>query len=104
MSITHYLDWVLGNQNNKAAPFIVTSVDLESRALLARNPWGADFKSRVAFMDMAGAQQSCTADRTEFIGRHGSLAEPAALLGPQPLANRTGEAWTPAARCKRRSA
>ena len=52
-----------------------------SRALLARNPWSADFKSRVAFMDMAAAQQSCTADRTEFIGRHGSLAEPAALLG-----------------------
>jgi cyclic beta-1,2-glucan synthetase len=95
LSITHYLDWVLGNQNNKAAPFIVTSVDLTSRALLARNPWGADFKSRVAFMDMAGAQQSCTADRTEFIGRHGSLAEPAALLGPQPLTNRTGGGLDP---------
>ena len=95
LSITHYLDWVLGNQNNKAAPFIVTSVDLKSRALLARNPWSADFKSRVAFMDMAGAQQSCTADRTEFIGRHGSLAEPAALLGPQPLTNRTGGGLDP---------
>ena len=95
LSITHYLDWVLGNQNNKAAPFIVTAVDLKSRALLARNPWSADFKSRVAFMDMAGAQQSCTADRTEFIGRHGSLAEPAALLGPQPLTNRTGGGLDP---------
>jgi cyclic beta-1,2-glucan synthetase len=95
LSITHYLDWVLGNQNNKAAPFIVTSIDLPSRVLLARNPWTADFKSRVAFMDMAAAQQSCTADRTEFIGRHGSLAEPAALLGPQPLANRVGGGLDP---------
>jgi cyclic beta-1,2-glucan synthetase len=95
LSITHYLDWVLGNQNNRAAPFIVTSIDLPSRVLLARNPWGADFKSRVAFMDMAGAQQSCTADRSEFLGRHGSLAEPAALLGPQPLANRVGGGLDP---------
>jgi cyclic beta-1,2-glucan synthetase len=95
LSITHYLDWVLGNQNNRAAPFIVTSIDLESRVLLARNPWGADFKARVAFMDMAGAQQSCTADRGEFIGRHGSLAEPAALLGPEPLANRVGGGLDP---------
>ena len=95
LSITHYLDWVLGNQNNRAAPFIVTSVDPESRVLLARNPWTADFKSRVAFMDMAGAQQSCTADRSEFIGRHGSLAEPAALLGPQPLTNRVGGGLDP---------
>jgi cyclic beta-1,2-glucan synthetase len=95
LSITHYLDWVLGNQNNRAAPFIVTSLDLKSRVLLARNPWTADFKSRIAFMDMAGAQQSCTADRTEFIGRHGSLAEPAALLGPQPLSNRVGGGLDP---------
>jgi cyclic beta-1,2-glucan synthetase len=95
LSITHYLDWVLGNQNNRAAPFIVTSVDPESHVLLARNPWTADFKGRVAFMDMAGAQQSCTADRTEFLGRHGSLAEPAALLGPQGLANRVGGGLDP---------
>jgi cyclic beta-1,2-glucan synthetase len=95
LSITHYLDWVLGNQNNRAAPFIVTSVDSASRVLLARNPWSADFKSRVAFMDMGSAQQSCTADRTEFLGRHGSLAEPAALLGPQTLANRVGGGLDP---------
>jgi cyclic beta-1,2-glucan synthetase len=95
LSITHYLDWVLGNQNNRAAPFIVTALDPKTRALLARNPWTADFQSRVAFMDMAGRQQSFTADRTEFIGRHGSLAEPAALLGPQGLANRVGGGLDP---------
>jgi cyclic beta-1,2-glucan synthetase len=95
LSVTHYLDWVLGNQNNRASPFIVTSIDAKSGALLARNPWGADFHSRVAFMDMAGKQQSCTADRTEFLGRHGSLAEPAALLGPQTLSNRVGGGLDP---------
>jgi cyclic beta-1,2-glucan synthetase len=95
LSVTHYLDWVLGNQNNRASPFIITSIDPKTRALLARNPWGGDFHSRIAFMDMAGKQQSCTADRSEFIGRHGSLAEPAALLGPQTLANRVGGGLDP---------
>jgi cyclic beta-1,2-glucan synthetase len=95
LSITHYLDWVLGNQNNRAAPFIITALDPKTGALLARNPWTADFQSRVAFMDMAGRQQSFTADRTEFIGRHGSLAEPAALLGPQGLTNRVGGGLDP---------
>jgi cyclic beta-1,2-glucan synthetase len=94
LSITHYLDWVLGNQNNRAGPFIITAEDPETGALLARNPWTADFQSRVAFMDMAG-RQSFTADRTEFIGRHGSLAEPAALLGPQALANKAGGGLDP---------
>ena len=95
LSVTHYLDWVLGNQNNRAAPFIITAIDPKTQALLARNPWTSDFKSRVAFLDMAGRQQSCTADRTEFIGRHGSLAEPAALLGPQNLSNRVGGGLDP---------
>ena len=95
LSVTHYLDWMLGNQNNRASPFIVTSLDPKTGAMLARNPWGSDFHSRVAFMDMAGRQQSCTADRTEFIGRHGSLAEPAALLAPQSLANRVGGGLDP---------
>src|SRR6202042_448244 len=48
-----------------------------------------------AFMDMAAPQQNCTADRTEFIGRPGSLAQPAARLGPQPLANRVGGGLDP---------
>lgn len=95
LSITHYLDWVLGNQNNRAAPFIVTAIEPMTGTLLARNPWTADFKSRVAFMDMAGRQQSYTGNRTEFIGRHGSLSEPAALMVPQPLANRVGGGLDP---------
>jgi cyclic beta-1,2-glucan synthetase len=95
LSITHYLDWVLGNQNAKAAPFIVSEIDAHSGVLLARNPWSNDFKGRVACMDMAGKQQSFTADRTEFIGRHGTLGEPAALLGPQPLSNRVGGGLDP---------
>jgi cyclic beta-1,2-glucan synthetase len=95
LSVTHYLDWVLGNQRSKTAAFIVTEIEPKTRALLARNPWGTDFQARIAFMDMSGRQQACTADRAEFIGRHGSLAEPQALLGAHRLSNRVGGGLDP---------
>ena len=95
LSITHYLDWVLGNQRGRTAPYVVTGIEPKTGALLARSPWSNGFQSRVAFMDMAGRQQACTADRAEFIGRHGSLAEPAALLGTQRLSNSVGAGFDP---------
>ena len=95
LSVTHYLDWVLGNQRSRTAPFIVTEIEPKTAALLARNPWGTELSSRIAFMDMAGRQRSCTADRTEFLGRHGSLAEPSALLESHGLSNRAGGGMDP---------
>jgi len=95
LSITHYLDWVLGNQRSRTASFIVTEIDPKTRALLARNPWRTEFQTRTAFMDLFGRQQTCTGDRTEFMGRHGSLAEPAALLDAQRLSNRVGGGLDP---------
>jgi cyclic beta-1,2-glucan synthetase len=95
LSVTHYLDWVLGNQRSRTAAFIVTEVEPKTRALLARNPWSTDFHARIAFMDMGGRQQACTADRAEFIGRHGSLGEPKALLDTLPLSNRVGGGLDP---------
>ena len=90
LSITHYVDWVLGNQRSRTAPFIVTDIEPGTSALLARNPWRLEFQNRVAFIDLGGRQQTCTADRGEFLGRHGSLGEPAALLGEGPLSGRVG--------------
>ncbi len=86
---------MLGNQRSKTAPFIVTEIEPKTAALLARNPWGTDLSSRIAFMDMAGRQRAFTADRAEFLGRHGSLAEPAALLQANPLSNRAGGGMDP---------
>lgn len=95
LSITHYVDWVLGNQRARTAPFIVTQIDAGTGALLARSPWNADFAGRVAFLDMGGRQQAATGDRQEMLGRYGSLAEPAALLAGAPLSNRTGGGLDP---------
>lgn len=95
LSVTHYLEWVLGNQRSRTAPYIVTEIEPTTGAMLARNPWGTDFQSRIAFMDMAGRQRTCTADRAEFLGRHGSLVEPAALLETRRLSNRVGGGLDP---------
>jgi cyclic beta-1,2-glucan synthetase len=94
LSVTAYVDWVLG-ANRRAAPHVITAVDVPSGALLARNSWSNDFGNRVAFADLAGRQQSLTADRTEFLGRNGSLARPMALLGPLQLSNRVGAGFDP---------
>ncbi len=63
--------------------------------MLARNHWRAEFGSRVAFADLAGRQTAWTGDRTEFIGRNGTLDHPAALEGEAPLSNRVGAGLDP---------
>jgi cyclic beta-1,2-glucan synthetase len=95
LSIVHYVEWVLGNQRSRTAAFIVTELEPRTAALLARNPWRTEFQSRVAFIDMLGKQQACTGDRAEFLGRHGSLSEPAALVGGKRLSNRVGGGLDP---------
>src|SRR5260370_828366 len=95
ISVTHYVDWLLGNQRSRTAPFIITEVEPNTSALLARNPWRTEFQSRVAFLDARGRQQTCTGDRAEFVGRHGSLSEPKALLEGTRLSNRVGGGLDP---------
>ncbi len=76
-----YAEWVLGNNRPRSAPMIVPERDAASGALLARNPHHLDFGDRTAFLACDGADQSFTADRSEFIGGGGSSAAPAAVLG-----------------------
>ena len=97
LSVTAYVEWVLGSARAAAAPHIVTEIDPQTGALFARNPWNAVFGSRVAFADLGGQQSQWTADRREFLGRHGRLDRPAGLVGRQSLSKKTGAGLDPCA-------
>jgi cyclic beta-1,2-glucan synthetase len=97
LSVTAYVEWVLGASRAAAAPFVSTYIDPDSKAVFALNPWNPAFGKRVAFADMAGRQTSYTADRREFLGRNGTHAMPFALASGAKLSGRTGSGLDPCA-------
>jgi len=100
ISATFYAEWTLGVFREQAAPFVVTAFDEPSGALLAHNAYHIDFGERVAFAASDAAAESWTCDRTEFIGRNGSLDQPAAL-GRVSLAGRARPGLDPCAALQR---
>jgi cyclic beta-1,2-glucan synthetase len=97
LSVSAYAEWVLGTTRAASAPFIISHQDSATGALLARNPWSIAFAGRSAFSDLGGRQSSWTADRCEFIGRNGNLAQPAALGRQVNLSGRLGAGLAPCA-------
>ncbi|HEV8112325.1 MAG TPA: glucoamylase family protein [Planctomycetota bacterium] len=97
LSVTAYVEWVLGSSRAVCAPFVITSLDVETNAILARNPWNEERGARVAFADLGGAQKTWTCDRIEFLGRNGGLERPAALALGAVLAGKTGAGLDPCA-------
>jgi cellobiose phosphorylase len=79
LSATYYAEWVLGTVRENAPLHVVCERDPESAAILARNAWAGDFAKKIAFVASDSPTQSVTADRSEFLGEHGSVSMPAAL-------------------------
>ena len=97
LSVTAYVEWVLGSSRTASAPFIVTEVDQESGALFARSALNSEFGGRIAFADLAGKQTSYTADRTEFLGRNGTPQRPNGLELGRTLSGKVGAGLDPCA-------
>ena len=96
LSATFYAEWVLGSVRELAPLQVVSERDPQTGAVLARNAWAGDFAEKIAFLVADPPPRSVTADRTEFLGRHGSLSAPAAL-GRLGLSDRVGPALDPCA-------
>jgi len=101
LSVTAYAEWVLGPSRGATLRHVVTRVDPETGAILARNPFATAFTGRVAFADLGADTGSRSADRAEILGRGGSLASPAGI-GAAPLSGRTGPVLDPCAALQRR--
>jgi cyclic beta-1,2-glucan synthetase len=90
LSVTYYVEWVLGVNRRFNAPFILTEWDDNARVLLARNTYQETFPEACAFLGVlpqtvaacdsaATGELTWTSDRHEFIGRNGELTHPAAM-------------------------
>ncbi|ANX04201.1 cyclic beta 1-2 glucan synthetase [Immundisolibacter cernigliae] len=79
LSATGYVEWVLGDLPAKSAMHVTTEISPKSGALCARNPYNPEFAEPVAFFDVDDPMRRLCGDRTEFLGRNGSLRDPAAL-------------------------
>jgi len=95
LSLTAYVEWVLGALPQATAYSVVTEMVADLGLLTARNPFNPAFPGALAFLDVGGLHHAFTADRREFLGRHGSLQRPRGLSPGMRLSGRTGAGLDP---------
>ena len=94
LSVTFFVDWVLGVHPSKTAGRLQIRFDPESTIVLARNPYGLKRSDKRAFLAVDGVPDGMATDRDEFLGPSGPLDRiPAGLLRDTP-----GERVTPRGR------
>ncbi len=94
LSVTGYVEWVLGDLRSKSAMQIVTQIDSKTGAIFAQNYYNAEFQDRVNFFDVDDLARTFTCDRGEFIGRNGTMKTPLAMSMAR-LSNKLGAALDP---------
>jgi cyclic beta-1,2-glucan synthetase len=96
ISVTFYNELVLGVARHSSAPHLITEIDKQSGMIVARNPYNNEFAGTLTFVATGSEVTSSTCDRKEFVGRNGSLSNPAALRRTK-LAGRDGAGLDPCA-------
>jgi len=96
LSITGYWEFVLGELREKTLMHVVSEIDPITNALFARNAYNTEFAGRVVFVDSSETITGFTADRTEFLGRNGTPANPAAFRRTR-LSGKVGAGLDPCA-------
>lgn len=95
LNATFYVEWTLGVTREQNGMFIVTTLNSEQTAMLARNAYNRDFAERIAFLACSAADATYNGDRTQFIGRNGDPALPIALTQPPATEARLGAGLDP---------
>ncbi len=96
LTATGYIEWVLGELQSKSVMHIVTELDSASGAIIARNTFNTEFQNVVAFFDVDDPNYTYTTDRTEFLGRNGTVQNPEAMKRTQ-LSGKSGAGLDPCA-------
>src|SRR5450432_3893226 len=96
LSVTGYVEWTLGDVRAKTAMHVVSEIEQNSGAMLARNAFNTEFSDRVALFDVDDPTRTITGDRNEFIGRNGNLKNPAAMQRAR-LSGKVGAGMDPCA-------
>ncbi len=79
LTVTGYVEWVLGTSRARQAPFIVPEFDPETGALWARTLLGPMAGERLAYLAASLPPHGVTTDRHEFLGADLDPARPDAL-------------------------
>jgi len=79
LTLTYYVEWVLGINRDQTAPYIVTSYNNEYEYLYAKNVYNYPFRKHRAFIFSSGSINCYTGDRHEVLGPKGSVKEPGGL-------------------------
>ena len=96
LSVTGYWELVLGQWRHANLMHVVTEIDPNTGALFARNVYNREFAGKTVFVNVSDAARTITGSRTEFLGRNGTPASPAAMRQTQ-LSGQTGASLDPCA-------
>ncbi|HEX2190730.1 MAG TPA: protein ndvB, partial [Longimicrobiaceae bacterium] len=96
IEVTAYVEWTLGVLREHTQHQVRTRFDAESGAVLAQNSFDPQFAGRVAFCALSEPVTGHTCDRREFLGRNGSMSDPAGLRAGA-LSGTTGVGFDPCA-------
>ena len=95
LTVTSYVEWLLGSTRQSAISKLTTSYDGQRSAIFARNAWHPFFADRVAFSHLRGDIAAWTADRSNFIGLSGTLDNPAGLANGGKIQALAGTGYDP---------
>lgn len=93
LSITSYIEWVLGNDKYESGPFISTSFEHDFHAIILSNPFSTEFYESEAFVMLQNELDEWTTDRTEFLGQYGNPTNPNALAVNAHMKKRVGHGF-----------